>query len=622
VLCPKCGVSVGDFVQLCPSCVQREAEIEEYEASGELGEDESVVLEDVGTDKRKYAGFILRFAAHAADTAIVGSVLLLLIWLFSALLEPVFAVWFQKTFEGRFASYAVARLIIPTVLSYLLYILIHSVLGLPYYILMESSSYQGTLGKILVGIKVVDLQDQRLTLGRGFARYFMRQVPTVFFILLLLISHLCGALNTLGTQIFFGGMIVCFLILSAHYLMMLYTEHKQALHDLGGGTYVVREVGHDAKFAAIVGVLGVFAMSLFFFFSHSLAERYIEKILVQSLRKELREQVAITENLPDEALTPVIQNKSFSFEFPTAMHDGIGELYLNLQTRALQSVTLKWFEQDGLLQAELYGNTQQNKSGGSLAELVLKFPPGTKTFRSADLKAYRIRLHASDANQARTWNSEFVPEGFIISGEAALGHPIDLAFQKGFSEGFALRLNLKGVVISDVPSLNSRPEALKQLPDGSLGLVQVGQSTSFLLDSVTLLSPEQSRLSIGFYERVLSPEEKALIVSRQSLNKAVGDTKPVAVLMLRFDEERAADVNRLGSVSVYLRRNPHGRLYFEGDSDVISFNEDLSAELAKIVREFSGELKKQGSIRLEVFAEKESKAGKIVFGVSGDFLLQ
>jgi uncharacterized RDD family membrane protein YckC len=77
-----------------------------------------------------------------------------------------------------------------------------------YFALMESSTKQATLGKILLGIKVTDMNGQRISFARASGRFF--------------------------------GKILSGLILSIGFMMAGFTEKKQALHDMLAGTLVVR----------------------------------------------------------------------------------------------------------------------------------------------------------------------------------------------------------------------------------------------------------------------------------------------------------------------------------------------------------------------------------------------
>lgn len=76
-----------------------------------------------------------------------------------------------------------------------------------YYALMESSRYQGTVGKILVGIKVVHLSGNRISFGRASGRYFAK-----------LITYMTTLIG---------------------YIMAAFTERRQTLHDMIAGCTVI-----------------------------------------------------------------------------------------------------------------------------------------------------------------------------------------------------------------------------------------------------------------------------------------------------------------------------------------------------------------------------------------------
>ena len=77
-----------------------------------------------------------------------------------------------------------------------------------YFALFESSHFQATIGKKLLGLKVVDLQGNRITFWRASARYFSK-----------LLSRLT---------------------LMIGFLMIAFTKKKQALHDKVARTLIIR----------------------------------------------------------------------------------------------------------------------------------------------------------------------------------------------------------------------------------------------------------------------------------------------------------------------------------------------------------------------------------------------
>ena len=73
---------------------------------------------------------------------------------------------------------------------------------------MESSSYQATLGKMIFGMKVTDLNGNRISFERATGRHFAKWLSAM--------------------------------ILGIGYIMVGFTERKQGLHDLLAGTLVRR----------------------------------------------------------------------------------------------------------------------------------------------------------------------------------------------------------------------------------------------------------------------------------------------------------------------------------------------------------------------------------------------
>ena len=82
------------------------------------------------------------------------------------------------------------------------------VVGITYTVWMQSSSLQGTLGKMAVGIKVGDAEGNRISVGNAIGRYLATFVSA--------------------------------LILLIGYLMVIWDDKKQALHDKIAGTYVFK----------------------------------------------------------------------------------------------------------------------------------------------------------------------------------------------------------------------------------------------------------------------------------------------------------------------------------------------------------------------------------------------
>lgn len=81
--------------------------------------------------------------------------------------------------------------------------------GWLYHGLMESSSWQATLGKRLLKLKVTDLDGHRISFGKATGRYF--------------------------------GQILSGMICGIGFIMVAFTEKKQGLHDMLAGTLVLKD---------------------------------------------------------------------------------------------------------------------------------------------------------------------------------------------------------------------------------------------------------------------------------------------------------------------------------------------------------------------------------------------
>jgi uncharacterized RDD family membrane protein YckC len=143
----------------------------------------------------QYAGFWLRFVAAILD----GLILLIPRLIISGALTGL---------AGGMNNHANPN--DPTALMGVLAAdLIGIVMEWLYFALMESSKHQATLGKMALGLKVTDLQGNRISFGRATGRYF--------------------------------GKIISGLILFIGYMMAGWTEKKQALHDMMASTLVIRK---------------------------------------------------------------------------------------------------------------------------------------------------------------------------------------------------------------------------------------------------------------------------------------------------------------------------------------------------------------------------------------------
>ncbi|HYC86510.1 MAG TPA: RDD family protein [Chryseosolibacter sp.] len=155
-----------------------------------------------------YAGFLHRLGAIIIDGIIIGI-------LQSVVITPILAmVGFGMAADiqnaGGDVSEAEAMGMIAGIMAAAMGAwLTAMVVGILYYSILESSKFQGTVGKMAVGIKVTDMNGDRISFGKALLRSIGRQIS--------------------GLILFIG------------YLMAAFTEKKQALHDMIAGTLVLKK---------------------------------------------------------------------------------------------------------------------------------------------------------------------------------------------------------------------------------------------------------------------------------------------------------------------------------------------------------------------------------------------
>ncbi len=150
-----------------------------------------------------YAGFWKRFVAYIIDDIIlsVAGVLVALP------LGALFGLGFLSNISGDPES--AGPLVALAASAIVLAIVVVVVASWLYFALMESSVNQGTLGKMALGIKVTDMDGNRISFGKATGRYF--------------------------------GKIVSGMIMYIGFIMAGFTQKKQALHDIMASCLVVNK---------------------------------------------------------------------------------------------------------------------------------------------------------------------------------------------------------------------------------------------------------------------------------------------------------------------------------------------------------------------------------------------
>lgn len=190
MFCPMCGKQNVDHARFCQECganfqsIFAKPDIQHSVASPAI--QQMVALSSVV----HYAGFWLRFAAYIID--------------YLVLFVPSFII-------GFILGITVAASGGPRQIANMLGNILGFLIGWIYYATMESSQWQATVGKRAVGIKVTDLNGERIPFGKASGRFF--------------------------------GKIISGLILGIGFFMIGFTEKKQGLHDMMAGCLVVKKGG-------------------------------------------------------------------------------------------------------------------------------------------------------------------------------------------------------------------------------------------------------------------------------------------------------------------------------------------------------------------------------------------
>jgi uncharacterized RDD family membrane protein YckC len=205
-ICEDCGTKVPAGTAACPNCGLSFAAQKEWEerVDHEIGgafplppeEARHGKAEELPEQSRRHlrpAGFWLRFVALFVDG------ILLQVLNYGLMAALGIAMGFGGTIESPDAPYAF--LVVAVSVSF--------ILPTAYFVLMEASGMQATLGKKLVGLKVTDLDGRRLSIGRSAGRTFAKILS--------------------GITLYVG------------FMMAGWTQKKQGLHDMVASTLVIRQ---------------------------------------------------------------------------------------------------------------------------------------------------------------------------------------------------------------------------------------------------------------------------------------------------------------------------------------------------------------------------------------------
>ena len=196
--CNQCGKEVLDLDRFCNACGSALAGSASTDDSRPISNNKSplppVSNKSFG-DEFVYAGFWWRFLAYLIDAIILSIGYWLVAFVFG------FNGWLFLGSDYKYwAAAGVTLVVIYSVLSFIAPWL--------YYALMESSKFQGTIGKWALKIRVVDEDGKKITFSRATGRYFAK--------------------------------ILSSLTLGIGYIMVAFTERKQGLHDILARTIILK----------------------------------------------------------------------------------------------------------------------------------------------------------------------------------------------------------------------------------------------------------------------------------------------------------------------------------------------------------------------------------------------
>ena len=151
----------------------------------------------------RYGGFWIRFVALLIDGLLLSVAQALIIAPFMAAIGFAASNPELMTPEDGMAAFSAMMGAMGIVQA------VSLVMGWLYFALMQSSKHQATLGKMALGLKVVDSEGNRLSFAKASIRYI--------------------------------GKFVSGIILLIGYIIAAFNPRKQALHDMIAGTYVIKK---------------------------------------------------------------------------------------------------------------------------------------------------------------------------------------------------------------------------------------------------------------------------------------------------------------------------------------------------------------------------------------------
>ena len=181
MICSTCGMANEMNAQACIQCANQLNEVQE------IHEEIQAV---------QYGGFWLRFVASIIDALVMTPVNMILGGIIGGIMGAILGAQGVNIETIQIAG-AIAGFVIGTVGQWL------------YFTIMETSNKQATVGKMALGLKVTNLQGEKMTMGQANGRFWGKYISSM--------TLLIG------------------------YIMAAFTAKKQALHDIMAGALVVKK---------------------------------------------------------------------------------------------------------------------------------------------------------------------------------------------------------------------------------------------------------------------------------------------------------------------------------------------------------------------------------------------
>jgi uncharacterized RDD family membrane protein YckC len=169
-----------------------------------------------------HAGLGVRIAAFALDYLIITVYLILIITL-TLSVNRIFPNFLRTLFDNPVSGQVTGFMLVTLPVTI-------------YFVLLESSSWQSTLGKRWKRLRVVDKNNGRLSRMRAFGRTLLKFIPWE-------LSHACiwqirfSAGNPSPMSML--GFTVVWILIAANIASLLVSPTHQALYDRLAGSYVV-----------------------------------------------------------------------------------------------------------------------------------------------------------------------------------------------------------------------------------------------------------------------------------------------------------------------------------------------------------------------------------------------